>query len=383
MDAMSSNQRSGRGRGTFSSQYAGGSDQVVASTTHQPGRPQYYQSQQRAGGAGGVGGAGGSYPTYKEPGSYERGSYEHTRSAPSQWQGSNNQQPQGSSNNPAARGNHHQLGASAEAKIDSEFYDLIDYLSVQIKRLDEDISKVKSGYQAVLSASNDESRIECAKRRDEQIYVANKAISKIRNGLERLDELKQEYSHDPSVTSSQMAMRASKQQSLARAFAARLEKYKEVGRDYSELYKARLRRQYEIANPNATEDEIDNALESEEAARVFSQAIKKSNRHLEATRVLNNVEQRQADIKQIEKTMAELNEIAQEMSEMVIKQQEQIDNIEGAVEAAHENTSTGVVQVKQAIKYRKSSRKLMWCFLLLIILVAAAIGVGLYFKFRK
>ncbi|KAJ1765555.1 hypothetical protein EV179_004155 [Coemansia sp. RSA 487] len=289
--------------------------------------------------------------------------------------------PRGGGPPPHAPGN--QLNSTSEADIDTEFYSLIDYISQLLRRLDDEIEKVKSGYQAVLSASTDNSRAECSRRRDEQIEITTRAISKIKRGLERLEEMKRIYTRNPSISSSQMAMRASKQQSLAKAFSARLERYREVGRDYSELYKSRLRRQYEIANPNATREEIDDALDNDEAANVFAQAIKSSNRRENATVVLRNVEQRQADIKQIEKTMLELSELSQEISQMVIQQQEQIDSIEGAIEDAHEYTTEGVKEVQKATEYVKKTRKMKWCLLILAILVAVAIGVGLYFKFRK
>ncbi|KAJ2391977.1 hypothetical protein GGI23_005315, partial [Coemansia sp. RSA 2559] len=308
----------------------------------------------------------GEYPAYSGMGASEYGNVSGRRP---------------SYNAPQAPSN--QLSTTSEADIDTEFYNLIDYISQMIRRLDDEIEKVKNGYQAVLGASTDNSRVEFSRRRDEQIHITTRAISKIKRGLERLEEIKQLYTRNPSVSSSQMAMRASKQQSLVKAFAARLERYREVGRDYSELYKSRLRRQYEIANPNATREEIDDALDNDEAANVFAQAIKSSNRRENATVVLKNVQQRRADIHQIEKTMLGLSELSQEISQMVIQQQEQIDSIEGAIEDAHEYTVDGVKKVHKATEYAKKTRKMKWCLLILAVLVAAAIGVGLYFKFRK
>ncbi|KAJ2553288.1 hypothetical protein EV175_002997, partial [Coemansia sp. RSA 1933] len=326
----------------------------------------HYRGQQRGGG----------YPPYSEMDASEYDKFPGRRPSYNA--------PRGGGGPPQAPSNHpNQLNSASEADIDTEFYSLIDYISQLLRRLDDEIEKVKNGYQAVLGASTDSSRAEFSKRRDEQIHITTKAISKIKRGLERLEEMKQLYARNPSISSSQMAMRASKQQSLAKAFTARLDRYREIGRDYSELYKSRLRRHYEIANPNATREEIDDALDNDEAANVYAQAIKSSNRRDNATAILNNVQQRKADIKQIEKTMLELSELSQEISQMVIQQQEQIDSIEGAIEGAHEYTVQGVKEVHQATEYVKKTRKMKWCFLILAILVAVAIGVGLYFKFRK
>ncbi|KAJ2744149.1 hypothetical protein H4S06_005479 [Coemansia sp. BCRC 34490] len=289
--------------------------------------------------------------------------------------------PRDTSGPPQAPGN--QLNTTSEADIDTEFYNLVDYISQLIRRLDDELERVKSGYQAVLSASTDRSREECTRRRDDQIQATTKAISKINKGLKRLEEMKQLYARNPSISSSQIAMRAAKQQSLAKAFGARLEKYKEIGRDYSELYKSRLRRQYEIANPEATRDEVEDALDNDTAANAFAQAIKSSRRLDDANFVLRNVDQRKDDIIKIEETMRSLSELSQEISQMVIKQQEQIDSIENAVEEAHGYTVEGVKEVQKATEYVKKSRKMKWCLLILAILVAVAIGVGLYFKFRK
>ncbi|KAJ2840478.1 hypothetical protein J3B02_006224, partial [Coemansia erecta] len=103
----------------------------------------------------------------------------------------------------------------------------------------------------------------------------------------------------------------------------------------------------------------------------------------EAKRVLSNARERQGQIENIEKSIMQLAEMFQEVSEMVHQQQEQIDNIEAAVEETHIDIQEGIKETDKAIVQRKKSRKKCWWLILLLIILLVIIGVVLYLKLKK
>ncbi|KAJ2829135.1 hypothetical protein GGI24_002212 [Coemansia furcata] len=268
------------------------------------------------------------------------------------------------------------------ASADEEFFGLIDRITYQMSQVDQHISEIGSLHDRALVATNEPRHKEAAMERDDKVAATNSMISEIKENLKEMADVCKRSKHDPSVTRNQMTARGGRQQALAKKFADQLQRYRKMEYDYSKRNRERFERQYRIARPDATDEEVRNAIGSDQAGKVFSQAVMNSNRLGDARRVLRDVEERQADIKKIEGTIGELAQMFAEVSEMVNQQQETIDSIETAVEDTHVNVVDGRKEVKEAIVYRKKSRKTMWCIIIFLIIIVIVVGLVLYFKLK-
>ncbi|KAI8325584.1 t-SNARE [Martensiomyces pterosporus] len=252
-----------------------------------------------------------------------------------------------------------------------------------MSQVDQRILQIGQLHEQALNATSDARHTQVAKDRDRMVAETNQQIASIKRDLQQIDQVLQRSARDPSVSKSQQAARASRQQGLAKKFSDQLQRYRQMENDFSRRNRERLERQYRIARPDASEQEIQNAIESDQAGQVFAQSVMQSNRVGEARRVLRDVEERQADIKKIEKTISELAQMFVEVSDMVNRQQEMIDNIDQAVEDAHVQVTAAHGEVKTAIVHRKKSRKRLWCILILVLILIIIIIIIIYFTVIK
>ncbi|KAJ1961656.1 hypothetical protein GGI12_003125 [Dipsacomyces acuminosporus] len=277
-------------------------------------------------------------------------------------------------------GGGYQAGSAPGAanNADDEFFGLVDRITDQMSQVDQRIHQIGQLHEQALSATSDTRHTQVANDRDRIVADTNAQINAVKRDLQQIDQVLQRSAHDPSVSKSQQAARASRQQGLAKKFSDQLQRYRQMENDFSRRNRERLERQYRIARPDASEQEIQSAIENDQAGQVFAQSVIKSNRAGEARRVLRDVEERQADIRKIEKTINELAQMFVEVSDMVNRQQELLDNIDAAVEDAHVQVKAAHTEVKGAIVHRKKSRKRLWCILILVIVLILVIILIIY-----
>ncbi|KAJ2746740.1 hypothetical protein GGI20_001070 [Coemansia sp. BCRC 34301] len=268
------------------------------------------------------------------------------------------------------------------ASADDEFFGLVDRITCQMSEVGQHISEIRGLHERALVATNDSRHKEAAIERDEKVAVTNNAIADIKDNLKEMANVCKRSKNDPSVANGQMTAREGRHRALAKKFAEQLQQYRQMEYQYSQRNRERLKRQYHIALPDATEEEVRDAIAEGKVGQIFSKVVENSNRSGEARRVLHSVEERHADIKKIEKTINELAQMFVEVSEMVNQQQEVIDSIDTAVEGAYTDVRAANTEVKGAIVYRQKSRKKLWCIVIFLIIVVIIVGLVLYFKLK-
>ncbi|KAF2440361.1 t-SNARE [Karstenula rhodostoma CBS 690.94] len=155
---------------------------------------------------------------------------------------------------------------------------------------------------------------------------------------------------------------------------------KEHRRDQEESFK----RQYRIVNPEASEEEVQGALGTNDEG-VFTQALMTSNRQGQANSTLREVRERHDAIKKIEEQMIELTQLFTELDQIVMQQEPLVENIEAKGEEIHENVVQANTEIGGAIeKARSARRKKWWCLLIvIIIIIIIAIIVGVVVSINK
>ncbi|KAJ2305842.1 hypothetical protein IWW54_004950 [Coemansia sp. RSA 2705] len=109
--------------------------------------------------------------------------------------------------------------------------------------------------------------------------------------------------------------------------------------------------------PEATDDEVHEAVNNEAARSVFAMDVMSSYRSKVARRMLRDVENRDRDIQEINGTIELLNHMFIDMEGVVAEQQDVLDNIEQAVESTHENMTSAHQEIQKATWYRIKARK--------------------------
>lgn len=157
---------------------------------------------------------------------------------------------------------------------------------------------------------------------------------------------------------------------LERKFKQTLTNYQQIEVAYQKRSRELLARQYKIANPNATDEQIRDIQEGDPNAQIFTQATMQGNRTGAARSALAEVRSRHNDIQKIEKTMVELAELFEQMNQLVVEQDTIVEQIGEYSSKAEQDTGEAVKQLDTAIKSAEGARrKKWWCLLLVFIII--------------
>ncbi|KAG9303116.1 hypothetical protein G9A89_005074 [Geosiphon pyriformis] len=185
-------------------------------------------------------------------------------------------------------------------------------------------------------------------------------------------------------SSGDLNVRKAQAANLRKKFLETLQNYQQMEYQNRQKYRQRMERQYKIVKPNASEEEIEAALDNDEGGQIFAQSLLQSTRYGAAREALREVQERHDEIKKIEKTIEELANLFSEMSMLVEAQETQIESIEQHAVQITTDLEQGVVHVEQALTSAKSARrKKWWCLLIFIIILIIAAGAIYWFVIRK
>ncbi|KAF2867916.1 t-SNARE [Massariosphaeria phaeospora] len=157
-----------------------------------------------------------------------------------------------------------------------------------------------------------------------------------------------------------------------------INRYQNLEADFRRDSRAAAERQYRIVRPDATEDEVQQAVEDPNAP-IFQQALLSSDRRGQAQSSLRNVKERHDAIQNIERQMVELAQLFTDLDQIVMQQEPLVENIEQKGEEVHSNVVQANTEIGGAIvKARSRNRKKWWCLLIciiLLIIVAVVVAV--------
>ncbi|ODV93482.1 hypothetical protein PACTADRAFT_52059 [Pachysolen tannophilus NRRL Y-2460] len=158
-------------------------------------------------------------------------------------------------------------------------------------------------------------------------------------------------------------------------FLELIQSYRIIEANYRDQNKIQAERQFRIVKPDATEEEVKDAIEDAGGQQIFSTALLNANRRGEAKTALQEVQLRHRELQKLEKTMAELTQLFHDMEELVAEQEEQIEDVDEQVEAAQADIEQGIGHTNKAVvSARKARRKKLWCLLICIVIICVIVG---------
>jgi hypothetical protein len=162
-----------------------------------------------------------------------------------------------------------QATATSSSLSQQEFLNRVQKLRDEIKGLTNDVDYIGQLHQRTLS-STDGSANHDLEQYVSQTQIRNTAIKDGIKGLER-DLAK---TNDSSRTTKNTQL-----QSLKTFFKSELDKYQSIERDYQQRYRDQIARQYRIVNPDASEQEVQEAANADWGNEgVFQTAVSNSPR---------------------------------------------------------------------------------------------------------
>ncbi|KAL4892865.1 t-SNARE [Aspergillus ambiguus] len=159
---------------------------------------------------------------------------------------------------------------------------------------------------------------------------------------------------------------------VSRNLRREIEHYQRAQKDFRERLRDQVRRRYEIANPEASSEEIEQGVDNvllgqEQSFQVTGSRTRQANDARQAAL------ERSAAIRKIEQDMMELGRLYQEVAELVHQQEPQIEQINEDAQNVSQNIAQGNAQITDAIASARRARKWKWYALIIIILIIAII----------
>lgn len=268
------------------------------------------------------------------------------------------------------------VSASGTSYQATSYLDEISTIKQDIVSFKALITRIGSLNEQGLIVISDKQQQEHSDLADGVTNEAKVLMQTIKNSLKNLLNMKLA---DPS----QDNVRKGQYTTLKKQFMDSISNYQKVEQKHRQQVKARLERQYRIVRPDASEDEIREALDGEGDGPLFAQSVLQSARAGEAKKALKEVQDRHMDIQKIVKSIEELNTLYHEMQYMVEQQDVMVENIDKHVEEANVHLEEANVQIEKATDLAKSSRKKKFFLLFLAIAILAIIGVVIWASLPK
>ncbi|XP_062332620.1 syntaxin 3b isoform X2 [Osmerus eperlanus] len=252
-----------------------------------------------------------------------------------------------------------------------EFFCQIEDIRSSIDKIDENVAEVKKLYSVILSAPTSEQ-----KTQDDLEAITNDIKKMANNARNKLKTIERNLeSEEEERVSADTRIRKSQHAVLSRKFVEVMTKYNEAQVDFRERSKGRIQRQLEITGKATTDDELEEMLESGNAA-VFTAGIVDSGISKQA---LNEIEARHKDIVRLESSIKELHDMFIDIAMLVESQGEIVNNIEIQVSKSVDHIAVAKSETKKAIKYQSKARKkqMIIAVIVVVLLAVLALIIGL------
>ncbi|KAI8887611.1 t-SNARE [Backusella circina FSU 941] len=250
------------------------------------------------------------------------------------------------------------------------FFSEIDRLKADIDSINVSIDQINNLHTTALSSFNEQQSRDTAKQLEYIKTETQRKNQSIKNRIRDMENLNTRLPND-----SDTQMRKSQTAAIRKRFLDAIQRYQDVERNYQMKYRQRIERQIRIVKPDATQDEVDDIIDSDGPPQVFAQSLMQAGRQAQAKSVLSEVQTRHSDIKHIEKTIVELHQLFMDMQMMVEQQGETLNNVEQNAETTAVNLNEGNKFLTRAISTAKSTRAKKWCCFFLCIGICVMIAI--------
>ncbi|KAI7903376.1 t-SNARE [Cokeromyces recurvatus] len=252
-----------------------------------------------------------------------------------------------------------------------KFFQEVEEVKELNKEIIDNITLIEEFHCIALSNINDEQTKENNYRLEKVVKQTARLNKECKDKIKAIEASNARM----PINTGDLAMRKTQHAALKKKFIETIQRYQDIERTYQQKYRQRVERQIKIVQPNATQDDIDRVLQSDEPQPIFAQSLVQSNRSGQAKAVLSEVQSRHDDIKRIEKTILELHQLFIDMQMMVEQQSETIQQIEQHAESTVIDLEQGAKDIDKAILSAKKTRAKKWICFVIFIIILIVIGI--------
>lgn len=249
----------------------------------------------------------------------------------------------------------------------------IQHLQEEIEQMRLLVEEINDLYLKQLLPATEVDHDEVSDKTKQHVDSISKQLNYVKKHLKRIDEMNEK---DKPGTQ-QHQIRIQQTATCRKRFMDTAKRYQQVQQEHRERFRALMYREYKIAHPTATEEEINEALAAQSKS-VFADDVLNTSRHGEAKAVLKAVQQRHDDVKKIENTILELNALFQEMAVAVEQQGDLINSVETSMTNAAKYTEEGTGELAIAIEYKIASRRKLYVLICIGFIVLLIVIFSVY-----
>ncbi|CAM0136908.1 unnamed protein product [Umbelopsis sp. WA50703] len=233
-----------------------------------------------------------------------------------------------------------------------DFFNEVEGIKDLIRKINDQIGKIEELHSLSLVNINESQAEENSHQLDRMIQRTMKMNNQAKDRIKAIELSNARM----SPTSGELPMRKTQHAALKKRFLETIQRYQDIERTFEKKYRQRVERQIRIVKPDASPEEIDDVLDSDEPPQIFAQSLMQQQRSGQARAVLSEVQNRHLDIKKIEKTILELHELFIQMNMLVEQQGEVLKEIDMHAEDTVIQLDEGNKQVDKAIVSARATR---------------------------
>ncbi|KAG0261454.1 Plasma membrane t-SNARE, secretory vesicle fusion [Mortierella polycephala] len=246
----------------------------------------------------------------------------------------------------------------------SQFFQETEVISAKVQQFQSSVTEIDQLFTQNLNAG---SNAEGGKLLQEKTRATNNLSNEIYDRLRALTE-----SNRKVKTKEEYDQRKLRTSTLSKQFKDAVSRLQNVQYQNGQKSKETVARQYRIANPAATEEDIRRLVDEDEGG-AFSQQLLQQARGQQAMAALNSVQNRQRELHRLQESVVELAQLYKQLEHLISDQDIAFQEIEANVSRAGSDIEKGYGQVGLALKDGISARKKKWMVLGIVVLIVIII----------
>ncbi|KAG0360175.1 Plasma membrane t-SNARE, secretory vesicle fusion [Podila minutissima] len=262
---------------------------------------------------------------------------------------------------------------------EGSFFTEVTSIQEEIARVNQNIDRIEQLHDQSVNAVASEEQASHLARQLEGITADTTQLS---NRIKkRIKDIELTNLRNPN--SADIELRRTQAATLKQKFLTTLRRFQNAESEARKKYQGRMERQYKIVKPDATAQEIQQVLASDNQ-QIFAQSVLQSSRYGDANRALREVQTRHDDIKKIERTITvptqsqqELHQLFVDMETLVTEQAEVINVIDDNTQKTDTHLHDANNQIDIAIDNAEGARRKKWICLFITIIIIAILAIVL------
>lgn len=251
-----------------------------------------------------------------------------------------------------------------------KFFEDVEKINEDLKEIEEFHRKLRAAHEETKTAHKAGVVKALRSRMDQDVSQTLKKAKLIKDRLQALDQsnVASRSLPDCGPGSTTDRTRTSVVGGLGKKLKDKMEEFQELRQKINEEYKETIERRYfTVTGEEPDEKTVDLLISTGESETFLQKAIQQQGRG-QILDAIAEIQERHDAVQDIERSLKELHQIFLDMAVLVQHQGEQIDDIEANVDRANSYVQRGTVQLQQARKHQKNTRK--WtCFAIILLLI--------------